>query len=77
MHFSLLTAKENPVLDQLISRTFIIYLTHSDQDTLRAEYELFKNDCDKPEFKRLAVFYNGKHRPEARRDLQELIILKP
>ncbi|WP_229743116.1 hypothetical protein [Hymenobacter qilianensis] len=54
--FPLLEPGKDHQLGTPITRQFIIYLTQADQDTIRASYELFENDCNKLDFKVLTVF---------------------
>ncbi|GAA3936560.1 hypothetical protein [Hymenobacter algoricola] len=57
--FLLLERNQTPKLNALTTRRFILYLKRTDQDTVRVEYELFKNDCNRPEVRSLQVFYNA------------------
>lgn len=61
-----------------ITRQFIIYLTQADQDTIRASYELFENDCNELDFKTLTVFYNKEKIHEGSNPyITELRVRKP
>ncbi|WP_426060804.1 hypothetical protein [Hymenobacter sp. B1770] len=58
--FRLFKAGETLTLGQPTTRRFLIYLSRTDQDTIQAEFKLFRNDCKNPQFEYASVFYNGK-----------------
>ncbi|WP_157530602.1 hypothetical protein [Hymenobacter norwichensis] len=75
--FSLL-GYEDLVFEKPVTRQFVVYFTRTDQDTIRAEYELLKNKCQDPDFKKLVIFYNSKKVQEGDgRYVVQLSIRKP
>ena len=60
VNFHLLQIGSKFPLSQRLNRTYFLRFSSTDQDTIQAEYELFKNDCSKPEFSTLKVSYNGR-----------------
>ncbi|WP_026351371.1 hypothetical protein [Hymenobacter aerophilus] len=60
VNFLLLQTSDRSALSQRLSRTYYLRFSATDQDTIQSEYELFNNDCNRPEFSTLKVFYNGR-----------------
>jgi hypothetical protein len=76
--FNVYESTSPPPLHTLITRQYIIYLKKTDQDTVRVEYQLFKNDCDNPDVDLLRVFYNDKKvLDRATTVLEDILIRKP
>ncbi len=67
-----------PALNRPVTRRYLLYLKRTDQDTIQVEYELFENDCKKPDFKNIIVFYNNQKVHEGNSVyIPDLLIRKP
>jgi hypothetical protein len=74
--FGLLERGKDPQVGTSVKRQFILYLSKADQDTIRAEYMLFENDCDRPQFSTLKVYYNNVQVHENSTTIPDLLIRK-
>ncbi|TGE14123.1 hypothetical protein [Hymenobacter elongatus] len=76
LSFFLLDKDNDPQIGPLVKRQFILYLSKADQDTIRAEYVLFENDCDRPQFRTLKLYYNAVQVHENSTSIPDLLIRK-
>jgi hypothetical protein len=56
--FELLTLDDYKVLNQLTVRELYLYLSHEDIDTLRYEFEMRNNNCDRQVYHYTKLTYN-------------------
>ena len=78
INFSLFGQGQLPALGKPVIRRFLLYLKHTDQDTIRVECELYQPDCTNPDLSRVDIFYNNKKAHEGSSVfVPELVSRKP